>query len=1257
MNCKHRILFCTVNLLLFLNFQCQTDSVRTEVETLQSLAEQFSSPPLRYGPHVWWHWMGSNFTKEGITKDLEAMKEAGIGGATIFNITSSVQHTQEPMENNPWPHQTFRGEAYWDAFRHTMAEARRLGLTMGLHGTPGYSTTGGPWIQEERAMQTLVFSTAKTTGKRPVEMTLERPALPRYMYKYIAEGVPGEIPGDSATYYKDVAVIAVPEKSDPKPDEVLDISGCMDSTGHLKWQAPAGVWNICRIGHAPTMANPHPLPDDIIGKALEVDKMSRDDNVYHWQQLLDPLKEHIGEYFGSTFTYIWVDSYESGDQDWTPAFREEFRRMKSYDPLPWMLLQRMPKDKKPKKVATADDAWKRFENDFKEVRSRLYIDNGWKVSKEMLHSYGLKQYWEPYWGPFDRYESSTIPDVPVTEFWTGDTQINNGLVIPEAVKAGKRIIGAEAFTGRPRNSRYTEDPAFLKRSGDVGFASGANLYFLHHWVHQPFDDRYQPGMGMGWWGTHFGRHQTWFKPGKAFFTYLARCQMLLQQGVSVLDNVKNVAHRTTPDADIFFVANPNVIATEKTYAFSVGNSVPELWDAYRGTIRRTTDWRADGDTIRVDLRLEPDESVFVVFPKDKKCAYEKLRLPPTEVLDEEILTEMSGTWSVRFQPMLDAEFRREFPALTDFSKHEDTAVKYFAGTASYEKNIRIDDKFFGKNRRIAIDLGQLHDIAQLEVNGKSVGVLWCPPYRTDVTEFLKKGENKITVHVTVNWANRLIGDEQYPADFEWGNDQGEQGRAMKAFPEWFIRNEPRPSRGRKAFTLWYYFRPDSPLYPAGLLGPVKLLAQTVTDAPTPNVPKWKRAADARIERHRKSDVNIRVTRNGKPVSRASVKVEMKENAFLFGCAANLWGRAATASDNDAYSRLFADLFNFATLYFYWNTYEYEKDKPDYSRSETIAEWCAANGIRPKGHPLIWNKEPLWTKSFTDEELYSRLVNRAAECTGHFRGKIDYWDVINEIVTWKNKKGEAPRVSAFGATDEGMIALTKDGFAAARRGNPNATMILNDYKLDVGRLDSLLAKLSDADGKPVYDVIGIQSHMHNGHRWSGHVGGVWSNDYIWNVCERFAKFGRPIHFTEMTILSSLERRDEWDKLNGERIPSTPEGEDKQCEDVARIYTMLFSHPSVEAITWWDFSDHRAWREAPAGLLRDDMTPKPAYNALKKLIKEDWNTCATVTTDDSGRATLRAFRGKYLFTVTLPDGSVIKSDSLRTVGKGVNEIELN
>ncbi|MDR3260780.1 MAG: hypothetical protein LBT78_02990 [Tannerella sp.] len=820
-------------LCLILSGYTASYSQRTS-QSLLSLAKQFDIPAGEYHPWVWWHWMGSNFTKEGITKDLEAMKEAGIGGAVIFNITSSVQESWYPMENNPWPEQTFRSEAYWDAFRHTLSEAKRLNLKIGLHGTPGYATTGGPWISEEQSMQTLVISKTKVSGKQMVDKILEIPELPVY------EG--WGTTNVRAKLYKDIAVMAVPDDGNTVAAEVEDISGYMDASGHLEWHAPEGQWMICRIGHASTMAVPHPLPDEIIGKSWEVDKMSRELNIYHWQQVLKPLKEHLQEYIGNTFEFIWVDSYEAGGQNWTAQFREEFIRLKGYDPLPWVTLQQVTEN-------TRDDV-KNFAIDYKDVINRLFIDNGWQVAKEMLHEAGLQFYWEPYcgpktmfdfntlqtglgfyweklWAPWDVYESVSIPDLPVSEFWTfgGDANVlAHKDVMPYAARQyGKRVLAAEAFTGRPEISQYTEDPAFLKRSADGAYVAGANWFFLHHWVHQPFDDKYQPGMGFGWWGTHFGRHQTWIKPAKAFFTYLSRCQMMLQQG-SFVSYRANINHRSTPEAEIFFVINPSTSVEDNTFVFPVKNRVPELWDAYSGTIRHTPHWTAQGDSTQVSLTLEPGGSLFVVFPY-KSGNYPKL--PSTEILDETV-TGIDGAWEAFFSPKLGQPFKKTLPTLIDFGKHSDTEIKYFSGTARYEKVIRVAAGDIGKNRRVLLDLGELHDIAELEVNGIKVAVLWFPPYKTEVTPWLKAGNNKITVHVTTNWANRLIGDEQYPANFEWGRDRGkEQGRAMKAFPDWFLNNQDPPSEGRKTFNIWYYYREDSPLQPAGLLGPVRFIKQII----------------------------------------------------------------------------------------------------------------------------------------------------------------------------------------------------------------------------------------------------------------------------------------------------------------------------------------------------------------------------------------------------------------------------------------------
>ena len=117
--------------------------------TVSDLAGMFAQPPIEYGPYVWWHWMGPNFSKEGIRKDLEAMRKSGIAGATIFNLTSAVQESEGPVGNNPWPDQTYRSPKYWEAINYAAEVAEELGLKVGLHNSPGYSTTGGPWIDED----------------------------------------------------------------------------------------------------------------------------------------------------------------------------------------------------------------------------------------------------------------------------------------------------------------------------------------------------------------------------------------------------------------------------------------------------------------------------------------------------------------------------------------------------------------------------------------------------------------------------------------------------------------------------------------------------------------------------------------------------------------------------------------------------------------------------------------------------------------------------------------------------------------------------------------------------------------------------------------------------------------------------------------------------------------------------------------------------------------------------------------------------
>jgi hypothetical protein len=122
-----------------------------------------------------------------------------------------------------------------------------------------------------------------------------------------------------------------------------------------------------------------------------------------------------------------------------------------------------------------------------------------------------------------------------------------------------------------------------------------------------------------------------------------------------------------------------------------------------------------------------------------------------------------------------------------------------------------------------------------------------------------------------------------------------------------------------------------------------------------------------------------------------------------------------------------------------------------------------------------------------------------------------------------------------------------------------------------------------------------------------------------MCERFAKFGKPLHFTETTVVSGPKKDSAW--------VTTPEGEERQAKQVAEFYTVLFSHPAVQAITWWDFTDQDAWQAAPAGLVRNDMSPKPAYEQLRNLIKDKWWTKAEPTTGSNGEVSLQGFLGQY------------------------------
>ncbi len=385
------------------------------------------------------------------------------------------------------------------------------------------------------------------------------------------------------------------------------------------------------------------------------------------------------------------------------------------------------------------------------------------------------------------------------------------------------------------------------------------------------------------------------------------------------------------------------------------------------------------------------------------------------------------------------------------------------------------------------------------------------------------------------------------------------------------------------------------------------------------------AVEERIRALRTGDLRVAVRgARGKPVAGADVRVEMTRSAFLFGCNCYSLDPGNSEPWQAAYQREFTDLFNYATLPFYWGSFEEERGKPQYDRLETMARWCRDHGIERKGHPLVWHEVwPKWAPTDADEAI-PLLRERVLAIIRRYRGLISYWDVLNEAnnaADYADRAGEGAWIKRDGAAAAVTAALA---WAREAVGSDKATLLYNDFKTGDENA-RLIGQLRERGALP--EAIGIQSHMHSG---------AWPMNRVWETCERFGVFNRPVHFTEVTVLSSMKKPESVDDVRRGDWPTTPEGEAAQAEYVERLYALLFSHPAVEAITWWDLSDRYAWRNAPSGLVRADMSPKPAYEKLLALIRGKWWTNAGGKSDASGTFSTSAFHGDYRIVATSADG---------------------
>jgi len=481
-------------------------------EARGGLDETFRHPPKSARPWSYWFWINGNISKAGITADLEAMARVGIGGVLIMEVA----RTNSMAPDGPV---AFASAEWRELFKHVVAEADRLGLEVNMNNDAGWCGSGGPWVTPELSMQRLTATNVTVTGPRHVEQVLPQPRA-------------------LLDYYRDIKVLAYPGAAKGRGESVpqakiLDLTDRMNAEGKLVWDAPAGQWQVMRLGCTTTGSRNKPSP--LSGLGLECDKFNPEAIRHHFEAFIAKLADDVGPRAGKAFMSTHIDSWEVGSQNWTPRMAEEFRARRGYDLTPWLINVAAPGT-----IVEGAEETRRFRQDYKRTSSELNNEAYAGALRKLAHRRGLQLSIEAYGtgGFLDPLTYGAEADVPMAEFWI----VRWGawhLLSPRLMASvghvhGKPVIGAESFTSWAESDPFTEHPYSVKTIGDWAFCEGINRFVFHRTALNPWPDL-APGMGFAGYGWHVDRQQTWWEPGAAFMQYLARCQAMLQEGQFVAD--------------------------------------------------------------------------------------------------------------------------------------------------------------------------------------------------------------------------------------------------------------------------------------------------------------------------------------------------------------------------------------------------------------------------------------------------------------------------------------------------------------------------------------------------------------------------------------------------------------------------------------------------------------------------------------------------------------------------------------------------
>lgn len=514
------------------------------------LNKGFVTPPADFKLRCYWWWLNSMVTKESISRDLEQMKMNGYGGASIIDAGSSNYTVAHKTKAGP----VFMTPGWMELYKHAIKEAQRIGIELSVNCQSGWNP-GGPTITPELALKKIVFTEAKVTGGKKLQVSLPQPES-----KLLYQDIMVQAFKQPATYFplKDSAMKYWGIKSfnedfgfkgtyplnklrEEYPDaeriKGIQISSIINLTdkfinGVLTWDAPEGDWTIIRYGWTCTGAVTSTNSDGWEG--LSLDHLNPEAFKKFSNDVILPLIK-TAQSAGNSLHFLQTDSWEMGSVGWTNNFANEFKKFRGYNIASYLPVLTG-------RVVESVDQSDRFLHDYRKTIGDCVAANHYQLFSDLAHQNGLGIHPEsggPHSAPVDALKVMAISEFPQGEFWaTANThriKDDERLAVKQSASVahtnGKRLVAAEGPTSI--GPQWERSPKDLKSNIDRVFCSGVNRIVWHTFTASPKEFG-KPGNEY-FAGTHLNPNVTWWKQAGDFINYLNRCTYLLSQGLFVAD--------------------------------------------------------------------------------------------------------------------------------------------------------------------------------------------------------------------------------------------------------------------------------------------------------------------------------------------------------------------------------------------------------------------------------------------------------------------------------------------------------------------------------------------------------------------------------------------------------------------------------------------------------------------------------------------------------------------------------------------------